>query len=105
MLRVYFKYDRKLLTQLCHCAKESLELFLGTVLGLDDGIPGMIMVIHTSVTTPGFIHTSMPLSPTASSDPMAPSIACPKACPEPVEGRVQGTGRDIPCQSSYHAEK
>jgi len=47
MLRVYFKYDRKLLTQLCHCAKESLELFFATVLGLDDGIPGMIMVIHT----------------------------------------------------------
>ena len=47
MLRVYFKYDRKLLTQLCHCAKESLELFFGAVLGLDDGIPGMIMVIHT----------------------------------------------------------
>jgi DTW domain-containing protein YfiP len=47
MLRVYFKYDRKLLTKLCHCAKESLELFFGTVLGLDDGIPGVIMVIHT----------------------------------------------------------
>jgi hypothetical protein len=47
MLRVYFKYDRKLLTQLCHCAKESLEVFFRTVLGLDDGILGMIMVIHT----------------------------------------------------------
>ena len=33
---------------------------------------------------------------------MAPSIACPKACPEPVEGRVQGTGRD-PSTGSGHA--
>ncbi len=47
MLRIYFKYDRKLLTQLCHYAKESLEMFFRTVLGLDDGILGMIMVIHT----------------------------------------------------------
>jgi len=47
MLRIYFKYDRKLLTKLCHCAKEGLDVFFGTVPGLDDGIPGMIMVIHT----------------------------------------------------------
>jgi len=26
MLGVHFKYDRKLLTQLCHCAKESLDV-------------------------------------------------------------------------------
>jgi hypothetical protein len=47
MLRIYFAYDRKLLTQLCHCTKESLEKFFRAVLGLDDGILGMIMVIHT----------------------------------------------------------
>jgi hypothetical protein len=47
MLRIYFKYDRKLLTKLCHCANESLQMFFHTVLGLDDGILGMIMVIHT----------------------------------------------------------
>jgi hypothetical protein len=47
MLRIYFKYDRKLLTKLCHCAKESLEVFFRTVLGLPDGILGMITVIHT----------------------------------------------------------
>ena len=47
MLRVYFKYDRKLLRQLCHCAKESLEVFFRTLIGLQDGILGMIMVIHT----------------------------------------------------------
>ncbi len=47
MLRIYFKYDRKLLTRLCHCANESLRMFFRTVLGLNDGILGMIMVIHT----------------------------------------------------------
>ena len=47
MLRIYFKYDRKLLTQLCHCANESLLKFFRTVLSLDDGRLGMIMVIHT----------------------------------------------------------
>ena len=40
MLRIYFKYDRKLLTKLCHCAKESLEVFFATVLGLDGGSRG-----------------------------------------------------------------
>ena len=40
MLRINFKYDRKLLTQLCHCAKESLDVFFRTVLGLPDGIVG-----------------------------------------------------------------
>ncbi len=25
LLRIYFKYDRKILTQLCHCAKERLK--------------------------------------------------------------------------------
>ena len=32
MLRVYFKYERELLTKLCHCVKESLEMFLHRVL-------------------------------------------------------------------------
>lgn len=27
LLRVYFKYDRRLLTEFCHCARESLEIF------------------------------------------------------------------------------
>jgi hypothetical protein len=44
---VYFKYDRGLLTEFCHCARESLEIFFRTVLGLPDGIPCLVMVIHT----------------------------------------------------------
>jgi hypothetical protein len=40
MLRIYFKYDRKLLTQLCHCAMESLQMLFHTLLGLDHGILG-----------------------------------------------------------------
>ncbi|MCK4604260.1 MAG: transposase zinc-binding domain-containing protein, partial [Deltaproteobacteria bacterium] len=47
LLRVYFKYDREFLTEFCHCARESLETFFRTVLGLPDGIPGLVMVIHT----------------------------------------------------------
>jgi hypothetical protein len=47
LLRVYFKYDRGLLTDFCHCARESLEIFFRTVLGLPDGTPGLVMVIHT----------------------------------------------------------
>jgi len=46
-LCVYFKYERELLTKLCHCAEKSLEMFLRTVLRLDDGIMGLILVIHT----------------------------------------------------------
>jgi len=40
MLRIYSKSDRKLLTEHCHCAKDSREVFFRTVLG-------MIMVIYT----------------------------------------------------------
>jgi hypothetical protein len=47
LLRVTFKYDRKFLTELCHSAKESLEIFFQAMLGLHDGLLGMILVIHT----------------------------------------------------------
>ena len=54
MLRIYFKYDRKLPTKLRHCAKEGLETFFRTVSGLDDGVLGMITVIHTFGDYAGF---------------------------------------------------
>ena len=54
MLRIYFKYDRKLPTKLRHCAKEGLETFFRTVSGLDDGVLGMITVIHTFGDHAGF---------------------------------------------------
>ncbi|MFQ5835444.1 MAG: transposase zinc-binding domain-containing protein [bacterium] len=47
MLRIYFKYDRALLTRLCHSAYESLLLFLTKTIGLKDGVPGVVMTIHT----------------------------------------------------------
>ena len=47
ILRVYFKYDRQLLTNLCHCAYESLLEFFRTTIGLSDGVPGAVMTIHT----------------------------------------------------------
>ena len=47
ILRVYFNHDRQLLTKLCHCAYESLLLFLRTTIDLPDGVPGVVMGIHT----------------------------------------------------------
>ena len=47
ILRVYFKYDRKLLAQLCHCTYEGLLEFLRTSIGLSDGVPGVVITIHT----------------------------------------------------------
>ena len=45
--RLYFKYDRRLLTRLCHCAYESLLLFLRNTIGLTDGRPGVVLSIHS----------------------------------------------------------
>jgi len=47
MLRIYFKYDRDLLSRLCHCAYESLLIFLRKTIGLEDGVPGVVMAIQT----------------------------------------------------------
>ena len=47
ILRLYFKYNRKLLTKLCRCAYESLLEFLRITIGLPDGVPGAVMTIHT----------------------------------------------------------
>ena len=47
ILRHFFKYDRKLLGRLCQCVNQSLTLFFRTALNLEDGIPAMVMVIHT----------------------------------------------------------
>ena len=54
LLRVYFKYDRGLLTEFCHCARESLAIFFHTVLGFPEGITGLVMVIHTFGDYAGF---------------------------------------------------
>jgi hypothetical protein len=72
LLRVTFKYDRKLLTKFCHCAKESLEIFFRTVLGLDDGILGMILVIHTFGDYARSTPICMPSLLTACSDRTGP---------------------------------
>jgi hypothetical protein len=47
MLRLFFKYDRKLLTKLCHCAYDSLLIFFQYTVGLENGRPGAAMTIHT----------------------------------------------------------
>ncbi|MGQ9670377.1 MAG: hypothetical protein ACUVWY_09450 [Desulfosoma sp.] len=45
ILRIDCKDDQELQTTLCHCARDSLEIFFRTVLGRDDGILGTILVI------------------------------------------------------------
>jgi len=52
MLRVYFKHDRKLLSKLCQCTYKSLLTFLREVVGLKEGIPGVVMGIHTFGASP-----------------------------------------------------
>ncbi len=47
MLRIFFKYDRKLLTKLCRCAYDSLLVFFQNAVGLENGRPGVTMTIHT----------------------------------------------------------
>jgi len=39
--------DMNYIAKLCHCAYESLLEFLRTTIGLSDGVPGMVMTIHT----------------------------------------------------------
>ena len=47
IIRSFFRYDRKLLGRLCQCVNRSLTLFFKKILHLQDGVPGMVMVIHT----------------------------------------------------------
>jgi hypothetical protein len=47
ILRTYFKYDRKLLSKLCHCANRSLTTFFKTVLNTKTGKPGTVTAIQT----------------------------------------------------------
>jgi len=57
MLRIYFKHDRALLTKLCQCAYHSLLIFLQNVIGLQDGVPGVVLSIHTFGDYPEKFHT------------------------------------------------
>ncbi len=56
MLRVYFKHERELLTKLCHCAYESLLIFLRNAIGLTEGVPGVVMSIQTFGDYPDRFH-------------------------------------------------
>jgi hypothetical protein len=44
--RIYFKYDRKLLAQLCSCANESLQMSFRTVPDLDKEVLRMMKEIY-----------------------------------------------------------
>ncbi len=56
MLRIYFKHDRALLTKLCRCAYDSLLIFLQNAIGLPDGVPGVVLSIHTFGDYPEKFH-------------------------------------------------
>lgn len=47
ILRLFFKYDRKLLSKLCRCAYDSLLVFFRNAVGLENGRLGAVMTIHT----------------------------------------------------------
>ena len=47
MLRPYFRFDRDLLKDLCRLAHECLLEYLRTTLDLPEGLPGIVMAIHT----------------------------------------------------------
>ncbi len=47
MLRPYFRFDRDLLKAFCRLAHECLVEYMRTTLGLPDGLPGIVMAIHT----------------------------------------------------------
>ena len=47
MLRPYFQRHRHLLKRLCTLAHESLTEYLRTALGCPEGVPGIIMTLHT----------------------------------------------------------
>ncbi len=47
ILRKFFLYNRKLLSELCQCAAQSLTVFLRTALNLEDGVLGAVFTIQT----------------------------------------------------------
>ena len=47
MLRPYFRFNRELLKDFCHLAHETISEYMQTTLRLPDGVPGMVMAIHT----------------------------------------------------------
>ena len=47
MLRPYFRFDRNLFKDLRHLDHESLLEYLRATRGLPDGLPGLVMAIHT----------------------------------------------------------
>lgn len=47
IIRHHFKYSRRLLTRLCHCAHRSLKRYFRTALGLPRGEIGAVMAIQT----------------------------------------------------------
>ena len=70
MLRPYFRFDRDLLKDLCRMAHECLLEYLRTTFDLPDGLPGIVMLIHT------FAVEKMQVSPANRANPDGSIIYC-----------------------------
>ena len=78
MLRPYFRYDRDLLKDLCRVAHECLIEFLRTSLGLPEGVPGIVMAIHTFGEYLDFHPTCTRWWPTGCLRVRGSSASCPR---------------------------
>jgi hypothetical protein len=47
ILRRYFLYDRKLLSELSRCAWDSMKVFFQTIVPEEDAVPGAVIAIQT----------------------------------------------------------
>ena len=47
ILRPFFRYERSLLTRLSQCARDSMVSWFRTILGMKDGIPGIVVSVQT----------------------------------------------------------
>ena len=65
ILRKFFLYNRKLLSELCRSAHESLRVFFRTTLGKPEGVIGTVMAIQVSERseTPDFWRLRQVASP------------------------------------------
>src|SRR5208283_6175386 len=88
MLRPYFQRHRHLLKRLCTLAQESLCEYLRTALDCPQGVPGIIMTLHTfgeyldfhphihALVADGLLLRDPPVSPAAPASSLKPP-ACP----------------------------
>lgn len=78
MLRVYFKFNRKLLTKLAHCAQRSLIEFFRISIGVPSGVPGLVTAIQTFGNYTEKFHPHLHI---ISTDGLLRKMGCLTSCP------------------------